>query len=104
MRMRQFIAVCRGHFDFVILDGEPILPVTDSIVLTPIADQVLLLARHGVTERSMFQKSLRIVTSSNPHATLGVVINAIKAHANDAERYQNSYSRLPARLPVMGGM
>jgi succinoglycan biosynthesis transport protein ExoP len=100
-RMRRFIGVCKEHFDFVILDGEPILPVTDSIVLSPMSDQVLLLARHGVTERSMLEKSLRIVMSSNPRASLGVVINAIKARpADESQRYHNSY----ARVPVLGGM
>jgi Mrp family chromosome partitioning ATPase len=88
-----------------VLDGEPVLPVTDSMVLIPVADQVLLLARHGKTERAMFEKSLRIVMSSNPQVSLGLVVNAIKARAeNDWHRYQNSYSRVPARMPVLGGM
>jgi capsular exopolysaccharide synthesis family protein len=104
-RMRRFISVCKEHFDFTLLDGEPILPVADSTVLTPIADQVLLLARHGITERSMFEKSLRIVMSGNPQVSLGVVVNAIKVRTeNDSQRYQNSYSRIPARMPAMGGM
>jgi len=104
-RMSRLIAVCREHFDFIILDGEPVLPVTDSTVLTPIVDQILLLARHGVTERSMLEKSLCIVMSGNPHVSLGVVVNAIKARAeNDSQRYQNSYSRVPARMPALGGM
>jgi len=103
--MREFLAACRERFDFVVLDGEPMLPVTDSVVLTPVADQVLLLARHGVTERSMFEKSLRIVMSSNPRVGLGVVVNAIKARAeDDSQRYHNSYSRVPARVPALGGM
>jgi capsular exopolysaccharide synthesis family protein len=100
-RMERFIRVCKEHFDFVVLDGEPILPVTDSIVLSPMADQVLLVARHGITERSMFEKSLRIVMSSSPQASMGVVINAIKAQSADqSQRYHNSYSR----MPVLGGM
>jgi capsular exopolysaccharide synthesis family protein len=103
--MRHFLAACKAHFDYVVLDSEPMLPVTDAMVLTPVADQVLLLARHGVTERSMFEKSLRIVMSGNPHVSLGVVVNAIKAGAeNDSHRYQNSYSRVPARVPALGGM
>jgi succinoglycan biosynthesis transport protein ExoP len=103
--MREFMTVCREHFDYVVLDGEPVLPVTDSMVLIPVADQVLLLARHGKTERAMFEKSLRIVMSSNPQVSLGLVVNAIKARAeNDWHRYQNSYSRVPARMPVLGGM
>ncbi len=103
--MGNFMAACKQHFDYVVLDSEPMLPVTDAMVLLPVADQVLLLARQGVTERSMFEKSLRIVMSGNPHVNLGVVLNAIKATAeNDSHRYQNSYSRVPARVPAQGGM
>ncbi len=103
--MGNFMAACKQHFDYVVLDSEPMLPVTDAMVLLPVADQVLLMARQGVTERSMFEKSLRIVMSGNPHVNLGVVLNAIKATAeNDSHRYQNSYSRVPARVPAQGGM
>jgi len=103
--MRDFMKVCSKQFDYVVLDSEPILLVTDAMVLTPVADQVLLLARHGVTEEWMFEKSLRIVISGNPRASLGLVINAIKAgKENASSRYHNSYSRVPARLPALGGI
>jgi succinoglycan biosynthesis transport protein ExoP len=78
----------RERFDFVILDGAPILPVTDSVVLAPLADQILLLARHGMTERAHLEKSFRLLQSRTSGTSIGVVVNAIK---RSSEPYFYSY-------------
>jgi succinoglycan biosynthesis transport protein ExoP len=80
-KMRRLISIWRDSFDFVVLDSEPLLPVTDSVVLTPLADQILLLARHGVTERSKFERSLQMVQARSPRTPVGIVLNAIKMPA-----------------------
>lgn len=77
-KMRKLISIWRDSFDFIVLDGQPLLPVTDSVVLTPVADQILLLARQGVTERSKFQRSLQMVRARSPRTPVGIVLNAIK--------------------------
>jgi capsular exopolysaccharide synthesis family protein len=77
-KMRRLISIWRDSFDYIVLDSEPLLPVTDSVVLTPLADQILLLARHGVTERSKFERSLQMVQSRSPGTPVGIVLNAIK--------------------------
>ncbi len=78
----------RERFDFIVMDGAPILPVTDSVVFAPLADQILLMARHGVTERSLLEKSFRLLQSRTPATSIGVVVNAIK---RSAEPYAYSY-------------
>jgi polysaccharide biosynthesis transport protein len=87
-QMSALMRVWREHFDFIILDGAPILPVTDSVVLAPLADQILLMARHGVTERSLLEKSFRLLHSRTPATSIGVVVNAIK---RSSEPYSYSY-------------
>jgi succinoglycan biosynthesis transport protein ExoP len=77
-KMRRLISIWRDSFDFIVLDGGPLLQVTDSVVLTPLADQILLLARQGVTERSKFERSLQMVHSRSPGTPVGIVLNAIK--------------------------
>lgn len=79
--MRRLISIWRDSFDFIVLDSEPLLPVTDSVVLTPLADQILLLARHGVTERSQFERSLQMVQARSPGIPVGIVLNAINMPA-----------------------
>jgi capsular exopolysaccharide synthesis family protein len=77
-KMRRLISIWRESFDFVVLDAEPLLPVTDSVVLTPLVDRILLLARHGVTERHKFERSLQMVEALSPGTPVGVVLNAVK--------------------------
>jgi receptor protein-tyrosine kinase len=77
-KMRSLISIWREGFDFIVLDGEPLLPVTDAVILTPLADQILLVARHGVTEREKFERSLQMVQARCPGTPVGIVLNAIK--------------------------
>ena len=87
-QMSTLMSAWRERFDFIILDGAPVLPVTDSVVFAPLADQILLLARHGLTERPLLEKSFRLLQSRTPATSIGVVVNAIK---RSAQPYAYSY-------------
>ncbi|MEM8960873.1 MAG: polysaccharide biosynthesis tyrosine autokinase [Acidobacteriota bacterium] len=47
-RMQEFLQAAKAKFDFVIIDTPPVLPVTDTLILGPLADGVVLCARAGV--------------------------------------------------------
>ena len=49
--MAKLITELRARFDFVILDSAPILPVTDTKILTRLADAVLFVVRWEQTPR-----------------------------------------------------
>jgi succinoglycan biosynthesis transport protein ExoP len=87
-QMSTLVRLWRERYDFILLDGGPILPVTDSVVFAPLADQILLLARYGVTERSFLEKSFRLLQTRTPSTSIGVVVNAIK---RSSETYAYSY-------------
>ena len=62
--MAKVISVLRGTFDLVIIDSAPILPVTDTRILTRLADAVLFVIRWELTPRDAAAdaiKSLRDV-------------------------------------------
>jgi succinoglycan biosynthesis transport protein ExoP len=87
-QMVSLLETWRSNFDFVVLDAAPVLPVTDSVVLAPLADQILLLARHGVTERAHLEKSFRLLRSRTEDVSIGIVVNAIK---RSSEPYSYTY-------------
>jgi succinoglycan biosynthesis transport protein ExoP len=89
-QMTALMRLWRERFDFIILDGAPVLPVTDSVVFAPLADQILLLARHGVTDRSLLEKSFRLLQTRTPDTSIGIVVNAIKRF-NDPYAYSYGY-------------
>lgn len=74
--MQRWLTVWRELYDFVILDGTPILPVTDAVILDSFADMTILLARSRKTERAQFQRSYHTLNNGK-RRYIGVVLNAI---------------------------
>ncbi|MEM6456381.1 MAG: polysaccharide biosynthesis tyrosine autokinase [Acidobacteriota bacterium] len=50
-RMRAFVEAQREHFDFIVVDTPPTLPVADAVIIGQLVDGVVLCARAGVLER-----------------------------------------------------
>jgi capsular exopolysaccharide synthesis family protein len=77
-QMRILLERWRKQFDFILFDGAPILPVTDSVVLSELADSKLLLARFGVTERQSLLRSYSLLQRTGPKDhRISLVINAV---------------------------
>jgi capsular exopolysaccharide synthesis family protein len=96
-RMQALFAQWRSEYDFIVLDGPPVLPVTDAIVLEQQCDAVLLVARHGVTEKKAIHRSYRTVARQlPPHVALGMVLNAVPGRSSDFYEYYGYRSRIYA--------
>lgn len=96
-RMRTLLTQWRREYDFIVMDGPPALPVTDAIVLEQLCDAVLLVARHGVTEKKVVQRSYRALTRQLPqHVVLGTVLNAVPGRSSDFYEYYGYRSRISA--------
>lgn len=79
-KMRSLLTQWRNEYEFVVLDGPPILPVTDSVVLSRLCDAVLLVARHRVTDKKAVQRSYQSLLRQLPEGiALGTVLNAVPA-------------------------
>jgi capsular exopolysaccharide synthesis family protein len=78
-QMRTSIAEWRDQFDFIILDGAPVLPVTDSVILSELVDSTLLVARFNLTERQSLHRSYQLLAiQARPEQKIGVVLNAVE--------------------------
>lgn len=67
--------------DHVILDGPPLLPVTDSLILAGMADSVLLVARARTTARREFARSLELLDQVSAPVE-GIVLNGVGAEGS----------------------
>lgn len=94
-RMQSLLDKWRNEFDFIVFDGAPILPVTDSVILSHIVDTKLLVARLGVTTRQSLERSYAILCSV-PGADNGVsiVVNAVEQKGSSYYQYYG-YSHSP---------
>lgn len=62
------------HYQIVLIDAPPLLPVTDAAVLTKLADGAILIARHGTTTREQVGMAADSITQVGGRL-LGVVLN-----------------------------
>ncbi len=73
-RFGELIRLATPHFDWIIVDSSPVLPVSDAVNLARSCDGVLLVARGGVTKFPVAQRAQAELKASN---ILGFVLNAV---------------------------
>ncbi len=74
-RFGELIKLAEPHFDWIIVDSSPVLPVSDAVNLARFCDGVLLVARGGVTKFPVAQRAASELKASN---VLGFVLNAVE--------------------------
>ncbi len=74
-RFGELIRQAAPHFDWIIVDSSPVLPVSDAVNLARSCDGVLLVARGGVTKFPVAQRAQSELKASN---ILGFVLNAVQ--------------------------
>jgi succinoglycan biosynthesis transport protein ExoP len=62
------------RFDVVIMDTPPLLAVTDAVLLSALADEVLIVARSGRTSRRQLSRAVELLDRADA-SVLGVVLN-----------------------------
>jgi protein-tyrosine kinase len=73
-RFGELLRLVAPHFDWIIVDSSPVLPVSDAVNLARWCDGVLLVARGGVTKFPVAQRAQSELKASN---ILGFVLNAV---------------------------
>ncbi len=89
-RVAELIAALKSESDFVLIDGPPVLPVTDAVVLASRVDGVMLVATAKVTGRRHLNQALRAFQAADS-PLLGVIVNGAPITAS----YDYSYSYKP---------
>ena len=84
-RLTQALASLGERFAHIVIDTPPLLGVSDTLVLAPRVEGVLLVLRHGHAARDAAQRAVQMLSSVRARL-LGVVLN----HA-DARRTPGGY-------------
>ncbi|WP_404386765.1 polysaccharide biosynthesis tyrosine autokinase [Knoellia locipacati] len=95
--MRNTLDELRRRFDYVLIDGAPVLPVTDSTVLTRLADGAIIVAGSGVVNKDQFEHALDTFETVNG-TVLGVVLNRIPRQTRGGY-YDYRYEYQPEGVP-----
>lgn len=75
--MVELLRVLQGEFDFLIFDCPPVLPVTDTLILAPKLDGVVLVYQSGRTARNALKRA-KVQLDTAQAKLLGVVFNDIR--------------------------
>jgi protein-tyrosine kinase len=62
------------HFDWILIDSPPVIPLTDALSLARQANATLMVAREGRTPREAIEKAIAIIGRQR---VLGIVLNAV---------------------------
>jgi non-specific protein-tyrosine kinase len=85
-RAHQLLNEMGGHYDYVVVDSAPILPVSDSVALSRAVDGVVVVAQAGnVTEGDLVEAIERLDRVSAP--ILGLVLNRVTRSSSGGYGY-----------------
>ena len=82
-RFTQALAALGDRFAHIVIDTPPMLGVSDTLVLAPRVDGVILVLRHGHTGRDAAQRAVQMLGSVRARV-LGVVLNHADARTTAA--------------------
>src|SRR5262249_9338760 len=72
--MVKLLSRWRKTYDFIFIDGAPLLPVTDSAILSRCADYTVIVARHNHTNRASLERTCQILHAYGGKRQ-GIVLN-----------------------------
>ncbi len=88
-QMRALLERLRDKYDLIVLDTPPVLAVSDSLVLSHLADTTIFLARWGKTARPVVLGALKAFTA-NGGDLAGVVLSRVDFKRHAAYGYGDS--------------
>lgn len=100
-RMRQILEALHRRCDLVIFDTPPLLVVTDALVLSGHAQNVLLVAQVQKTRDGALQRAAALLREANVHA-LGVVLNLLPRDGRGYYYYYYYYRDYYYSAPAEG--
>jgi Mrp family chromosome partitioning ATPase len=74
-------------FDWVIVDSPPVLPLADTSIWSQMVDGILLVTRHGTTEKRQLKRGLQAIESSK---VIGALLNGSQASTYSSYYYTSS--------------
>jgi capsular exopolysaccharide synthesis family protein len=88
--MRSLLQELRREYDYILLDSPPVLAVTDAVLLSLLADSVVLVARSSQTPKQSLRRAAGLFLQANANIA-GVVLNATDLSSSSYYSYYGYY-------------
>jgi capsular exopolysaccharide synthesis family protein len=89
-RLGLLLKEAKLEYDFIIIDSAPTLLVTDSMLIVPLVDLTLFVARYGFTDKELLSYSTDL-SASGKITNLAYVFNGVKAVRSYGYKYGYKY-------------
>ena len=90
LAVKRFIEECRERFTWIVLDAPPIVSVTDPLLLSKLADMVLMVVRYNQVDRKLARRSLTALRRTDAKVS-GVVLNGVDPKQDSYHHYYSYY-------------
>jgi succinoglycan biosynthesis transport protein ExoP len=92
-KMADVMLQLRKIYEYIVIDSAPVLPVSDSMVLSKLTDGVVMVANGSATPRQQVRNACARLEYARAKI-LGLVLNKVKIHSPDYHNYyhQDYYS------------
>jgi capsular exopolysaccharide synthesis family protein len=90
-RMKEMLALLSERFDHIIIDSPPLLKVTDPVILSTLADGVILVVHGGKSTREVLRRTRQELSVAGAKI-FGVVLNNVDAGNEAYDNYYGAYS------------
>ena len=93
LKMAEVMTSLRDHYEYIVIDSAPVLPVSDSMVLSKLTDGVVVVANGSATPRQQVKNACARLEYARARI-LGLVLNKVKIQSPDYHYYyhQDYYS------------
>ena len=89
-KMKKILGELAASFDFIVLDSPPVLPVSDSVLLSTIVDGVVVVVNSATTAK----QQIRVACARLKYARskiFGIVLNKVNLQSPEYKYYKNYY-------------
>jgi capsular exopolysaccharide synthesis family protein len=94
-RFKEFLTALREHFDWIVIDSPPVMPVTDASVIAHLTSGVLFVVGAEMTNRAVARHAIERLDSAHGRF-FGAVLNKADIERNSyyyAEYYRREYDK-----------
>ncbi len=84
--MKALIARLGTMYTYVVIDSPPILSVTDAVILAHLVDAVVLVVRHGKSNKNVMRRTRDLLIRSGVPVA-GLVLNAVELNSPEYYGY-----------------
>jgi Mrp family chromosome partitioning ATPase len=97
--MRHILDSLQSEFSFIVIDSAPLLPISDTVLLSTKVDGVVLVVKGQEVSRQIVLQACKRLAYVKARV-LGVVLNSIDIRSPEYKDYRSSYVSYSTNYPV----